>query len=142
MTKEELQEKLRNGIYTVTFTKANGEERVMPCTLLEDAIPVDQRPKGTGTKELSEKQKQNLSVYAIESNGWRSFKLESVKSVEPQMVKNDNDSWTVTVQEDDVTDDLILPLPEPLLKRLGWNEGDNLEWTKLDNGNWSLAKTE
>jgi hypothetical protein len=46
--------------------------------------------------------------------------------------------WTVTVEEDPETGDLILPLPEELLKLQGWVEGDILEWTD-NNGSWSLS---
>ena len=34
----------------------------------------------------------------------------------------------VTVHEDD-NGDLLIPIPEVLLKRLGWNENDNIEVT-------------
>ena len=41
-------------------------------------------------------------------------------------------SYTVTLEEDG--DDLILPIPEELLKELRWNTGDMLEWdVSLDN---------
>ena len=41
-------------------------------------------------------------------------------------------SYTVTLEEDG--DDLILPIPEELLKELRWNTGDMLEWDlSLDN---------
>ena len=43
-----------------------------------------------------------------------------------------NTSYTVTLEEDG--DDLILPIPEELLKELRWNTGDMLEWDlSLDN---------
>jgi hypothetical protein len=48
--------------------------------------------------------------------------------------------WTITVDEDPETGDLILPLPEDLLEQAGWHEGDNLEWTDLGDGSWSLTK--
>jgi len=51
--------------------------------------------------------------------------------------------WTVTIQEDPETGDLILPLPEGMCEKLGWNEGDNLSWDKAANGDGSfiLSKT-
>lgn len=48
--------------------------------------------------------------------------------------------WSITVEEDPETGDLILPLPQELLDFQGWNEGDNLEWTDLGNGAWSITK--
>jgi hypothetical protein len=48
--------------------------------------------------------------------------------------------WTVTVEEDPETGDLILPLPEDMLQLQGWVEGDTLEWTDNGDGSWSLHK--
>ena len=92
-SKEELQAKLRSGAHTVTFTKVNGDERVMPCTLVEMAIPESAKPKGTG-KELTEKQLENLGVWSIESQGWRSFKVKNVINIEPY-VENGVDNVAV-----------------------------------------------
>jgi hypothetical protein len=52
-------------------------------------------------------------------------------------------SWTITVEENpDNPEELILPLPEDLLKEAGWAEGDTLSWTDNNNGTWSLKKAE
>jgi hypothetical protein len=49
-------------------------------------------------------------------------------------------NWTVTIEEDLETGDLILPLPEDMLQLQGWVEGDTLEWLNNGNGTWSLQK--
>ena len=36
--------------------------------------------------------------------------------------------WVVQLEEDPVTGDLICPIPDEMLARLGWNEGDTLDW--------------
>ena len=47
----------------------------------------------------------------------------------------------VTLEEDpDNPDELILPLPEEILKRLDWKEGDTLDWKDNKDGTWSLKK--
>ena len=46
-------------------------------------------------------------------------------------------SYTVTLEEDG--DDIILPIPEEILKNMGWNEGDELEWS-VNNGTITLRK--
>lgn len=51
-------------------------------------------------------------------------------------------SWTVTVEEDPITKEVILPLPEEMLARVGWNEGDELEWVNNNDGSWTLKKVE
>jgi len=73
-----LVEGLKRNVIKVTFTKVNGEERVMNCTLHQSVLP---------EKYISEdiiKKKENpdvLSVWDIDKNGWRSFRLDSVKEI-------------------------------------------------------------
>lgn len=49
-------------------------------------------------------------------------------------------SWEVITQEDPETGEVILPIPPELLSRLGWKEGDQLEWKQAENGSWILAR--
>ena len=51
-----------------------------------------------------------------------------------------NPSWTITLEEDPETGDVIMPIPPEALKMQGWKEGDTLEWTDNKNGTWSLTK--
>jgi len=51
-----------------------------------------------------------------------------------------NKSWTVTLEEDPESGDLVLPFTEEILKELGWKEGDVLEWVDNKDGSWSLVK--
>ena len=41
-------------------------------------------------------------------------------------------SWTVTLEEDKETNELILPFPEDLLSEMNWKEGDVLDWNVVD----------
>jgi hypothetical protein len=41
-------------------------------------------------------------------------------------------SWTVTLEEDKETNELILPFPEDLLAEMNWKEGDVLDWNVVD----------
>jgi hypothetical protein len=68
---------LREQTVTVTFTKQDGTERVMNCTLYEGDIPVDQAPKNSGRTKPTE----SLAVFDIEAKGWRSFRWDSIKEV-------------------------------------------------------------
>jgi hypothetical protein len=74
-TKEELMEMLKNQVVEVTFTKLNGDERVMPCTLQELYLPP--RKEGTAEKKSNDKV---VSVWAMEANGFRSFHYDRVKA--------------------------------------------------------------
>ena len=49
-------------------------------------------------------------------------------------------NWTITVEEDPETGELILPLPEEALQLQGWVEGDTLEWIDNNDGSWTLQK--
>jgi hypothetical protein len=52
-----------------------------------------------------------------------------------------NNSWTVILEEDPETGDLIMPLPEDFLETQGWKEGDTLEWIDNKDGSWILQKS-
>ena len=49
-------------------------------------------------------------------------------------------SWTLKVDEDPNTGDLLLPLPQDLLDCQGWKEGDTLTWIDNNDGSWTLKK--
>ena len=48
--------------------------------------------------------------------------------------------WTVIIEEDTDTGDLLLPLPEEMLQLQGWSEGDTLKWIDNKDGSWSIQK--
>lgn len=48
--------------------------------------------------------------------------------------------WTVTLEEDPVTGDLIMPIPQEVLDLQDWGEGDTLEWLDRGDGSWQLQK--
>jgi hypothetical protein len=78
----EIKEDLRSNIMEVTFTKKDGEQRVMTCTLVTEAIPVDKRPKPLAEGEEPKPVKEHLqSVWDIKAEGWRSFIWANVTSV-------------------------------------------------------------
>ena len=49
---------------------------------------------------------------------------------------------TVYLEEDPVTGDLILPLPEGMCDELGWEIGDTLKWKTKKDGSFTLTKKE
>jgi hypothetical protein len=78
-TKENLVDMLRNNIVTVTFTKVNGDERVMQCTLLPEYVP--NAPTNNGQVLLQESESKAVSVWDVQASAWRSFRVDSVKSI-------------------------------------------------------------
>lgn len=59
-----------------------------------------------------------------------------------QGLKMDDKSWTITVEEDPETGELLLPLPADFLLMKGWIEGDTLEWSDNGDGSWTLSKVD
>jgi hypothetical protein len=51
-------------------------------------------------------------------------------------------TWTITLEEDKETGDLVIPLPHDLLVAVGWNIGDTIQWTDNKDGTWNLSKKE
>ena len=65
----------------ITFTKKDGTERAMRCTLAESRIPADKTPKGSEEKS-SQTTGFAVRVFDTEVNEWRSFRWDSVTKVE------------------------------------------------------------
>lgn len=101
----DIVELLLNNVATVTFTKKDGSERVMECTLLQKVLG-EKMPKMDQADEAESKLKEwiksgldsvanevkedvktktanldVLAVYDIPAEGWRSFRLDSIKSI-------------------------------------------------------------
>ena len=76
--KDWLRTLLHESVVGITFTKKDGNERLMKCTLLESKIPSEFTPKG------SEKAKSDevLPVFDVENDGWRSFRWDSITKIE------------------------------------------------------------
>lgn len=77
--KEQYRSFLKGGICRVTFTKVNGETRVMRATLNPAFIPAVQTPPSLDEqKEAAERNSDVIRVFDVEAQGWRSFRVDSV----------------------------------------------------------------
>jgi len=80
---------LQENVMEITFTKTDGTERVMVCSLHPSLLPaVEVSTDPTAPKK---ERKINLSVIAcfdLEANGWRSFRLDSIKDFEFSLKQN------------------------------------------------------
>lgn len=76
MTKkrEVLVEGLKRNLMKVVFTKVNGEERTMLCTLHESVLP-----EPTITESTKKVNPDTISVWDTENDDWRSFRIDSIK---------------------------------------------------------------
>ena len=51
--------------------------------------------------------------------------------------------WTVNVEKDpEDPDNLVLPMPDGLLEKMGWDIGDTLLWKDNKDGTFTLSKKE
>ena len=81
MDRYDLTTKLVSGIHNITFTKVDGSERTMPCTLDPAILPVVEI---TEEKKVPRKiNPDTMRVYVTDINEWRSFRLENLISIEP-----------------------------------------------------------
>lgn len=116
----------------VHFTKIDGSERHMPCTLSSDIIPPSTATKPSTKKATHE----TMSVWCTDAGAWRSFKTMNVIDIETEPT-----TYVATVEEDpDNPENSVLVFPPEMLARVGWSAGDTLEWNDLGDGSYSLTK--
>ena len=77
-----LKQQLQSGIARVNFTKVNGDQRSMLCTLLPGYIPAEEVTEPTDATPGRTRSSNAISVWDVEKNGWRAFRLDSVQSVD------------------------------------------------------------
>lgn len=78
MNRYQLKQSLQNGVVTVVFEKADGTLREMRCTLQADIMPPQllQESESSRVENLD-----TLAVWDVENGGWRSFRMDSIKSI-------------------------------------------------------------
>jgi hypothetical protein len=89
-TKDDVVKMLKLGLCEVVFTKSDGTTRNMKCTLHDKILTpyVDEINKHNekllqeGKEVKPKKENPNLvSVVDTEVNGWRSFKIDSIQTI-------------------------------------------------------------
>lgn len=78
MHREQMVQQLKSHVCEVTFTKVNGDERVMTCTLMESHLPVTQSENQSGARSNTA-----ISVWDVNAEGWRSFRVGNVQKFVP-----------------------------------------------------------
>jgi hypothetical protein len=75
---EYIRDSLKEHEVTVAFTKKDGTEREMRCTLNPNYLPTQDI---TESKEPRKKSENTIAVYDLDAHAWRSFTIRSVKKV-------------------------------------------------------------
>jgi hypothetical protein len=84
--RNEISNILRQNLCEITFTKVNGEVRVMPCTLKEGVVP-EAPIHETNTDnpidfpKVKKVNLETLSVWCLDKKEWRSFRVANVIEV-------------------------------------------------------------
>jgi hypothetical protein len=68
---------LKSNLCNVTFTKVDGTERHMRCTLADRFLPEQYRGKGDLLTEAG----NTIRVFDLDINEWRSFRVDSVTNI-------------------------------------------------------------
>jgi hypothetical protein len=78
-TKATLQKLLKQHIVKINFTKADGSDRTMICSLKKDLLPENKNEEAT-PKQTKKENPNTLAVWDIEKDAFRSFRLDALKS--------------------------------------------------------------
>ena len=81
---ESLRTDLKNLLHehtmSVLFTKKDGTQRTMLCTLNPYLLPVVDKQEGDEVKKERKESMDSLRVWDIEKKDWRAFRIDSIVS--------------------------------------------------------------
>ena len=81
MTRQEIAKTLSQGIHNVTFTKVDGTERTMPCTLDPTLLPAVELVENEDKRVPRKLNMDTLRVFVTDIKEWRSFRIENLKTI-------------------------------------------------------------
>lgn len=79
--REEVIRELKEHVMKVQFVKANGETRILTCTLRPDMVK-DPNFSEEYLKEQHDKYPDVVAAWDIDNRGWRGFRIDSVQWIE------------------------------------------------------------
>lgn len=77
-TKQSVAELARENVIRVTFTKSDGTERIMVCSLMNQYLP----PIMEDAEVITKDNPNVLAVMDLQARSWRSFRINSIIKVE------------------------------------------------------------
>jgi hypothetical protein len=80
--RDELLDDLRKYVIEVTFTKVNGENRALRCTLRPELLPVTYMNELAEETTFHKVNPDNIAAWDVVKGGWRSFRVDSVTYVQ------------------------------------------------------------
>jgi hypothetical protein len=82
--REQYLHMLRNNICVVTFTKRDGTERIMRCTLKSDLLPTPATTKPITEVKVRKTNPNTLAVWDLDKSAWRGFSVEQIKEIKQE----------------------------------------------------------
>lgn len=69
---------LRQYVIEVHFTKVNGDNRVMRCTLRPDLLPENYINEAAEEKAFHRVNPEVIAAWDVQKGGWRSFRVDTI----------------------------------------------------------------
>ena len=82
VNRDVLLKDLREGVMDVSFTKEDGTNRVMRCTLKRQYLPAKYLEEETEERAYHKSNPDLLAVWDVQNKGWRSFHISSIQYVQ------------------------------------------------------------
>jgi WYL_2, Sm-like SH3 beta-barrel fold len=73
---------LKINVVEIHFTKVDGSNRKMKCTLIPKWLPPNTNMQHLEEMHHKEENKSTIAVWDLEQSGWRSFRIENVQYAE------------------------------------------------------------
>jgi WYL_2, Sm-like SH3 beta-barrel fold len=83
LSRNEIINKLKHGVFQVTFTKVDGTERTMSCTLQSALMPPPSKDDPLTQKKVRNITEDVLVVFCTDKQEFRSFRVNNVIKIEP-----------------------------------------------------------
>lgn len=77
--RDDVLKDLRNSIIEVTFTKVNGDQRIMRCTLMPKYLPKSYLEEKEQETNFHNENPNVIAAWDVQKKGWRSFRMDSVE---------------------------------------------------------------
>ena len=79
MSRDSLLKDLRANVIEVMFTKVDGTQRNMRCTLRADLLPSTFVAESDQETRFHKENKDVIACWDVQKGGWRSFRIDSVQ---------------------------------------------------------------
>lgn len=80
--RDDILKDLRKSVIEVHFTKVNGENRIMHCSLMPELLPETYNEDLKEETDFHQKNPNVVAAWDVQKGGWRSFRVDTVQYVQ------------------------------------------------------------